>query len=137
MKACKFALGIAALLIVGCDGSDSPEDLINPEAGMVRLQVSGTAACGVVRWQIGTDTNYPDGTDVTFPWQFEHAAASGDVVIFEARNCCGPTGCANPPCALTISASAYWEGNGLATATTTDNLFPSCTPAAYISVSVP
>jgi len=137
MTACKPTLFFAAILAVGCGGSDSPENLVNPEAGLVRLQVSGTVACGVVRWQVGSDTNYPDGTDVTFPWQLERAAATGDVVVLEARNCCGPTSCPNPPCALTITATTYWEGNALATATTTDYLFPSCTPAAYVSVSVP
>jgi hypothetical protein len=74
---------------------------------------------------------------VTFPWVFPHAAASGDVVTLEARNCCGPTSCPNPPCALTITASVLWEGNKIATATTTDYLFPSCTPVADVSTSVP
>ena len=137
MRVSTTALLAAAILSVGCGGSDSPENVVNPEAGMVRLQISGSAACGVVRWQVGTDDNYPDGTDVTFPWQLERAAASGDVVVLDARNCCGPTSCPNPPCALTITASVYWEGNAMATATTTDYLFPSCTPAAYVSVSVP
>jgi hypothetical protein len=134
---CKRTLFVAAALAIGCGGSDSPEKIINPDAGRVRLKVSGTAACGVVFWQIGTDNNYPDGTDVTFPWVFPHAAASGDVVTLEARNCCGPTSCPNPPCALTITASVLWEGNKIATATTTDYLFPSCTPVADVSTSVP
>lgn len=137
MTSFKPALVVAAIVTIGCGGSDSPNNIVNPEAGMVRLQVSGTAACGVVYWQIGNDSNYPDGTNVTFPWRLDHAAASGDLVVLDAQNCCGPTSCANPPCALTITASAYWEGNRMATATTTDYLFPSCTPEAYVSTSVP
>ena len=134
---CKRVFFIAAALSIGCGGSDSPENVINPETGKVRLDVSGTAACGVVFWQIGSDTNYPDGTDATFPWVLSRSAASGDVVTLEARNCCGPTSCPNPPCALTITASVFWEGGNIATATTTDYLFPSCTPVAFVSTSVP
>jgi hypothetical protein len=130
-----FFVSMAAVS-VGCSGADSPESLINPEAGIVRLQASGTAACGVVYWSIGGENNYPDGTDVTFPWLLEREAASFDVVSLEARNCCGGT-CDNPPCSLTLTASAFWEGTQIATATTTDFLYPSCTPAVLLSVSVP
>jgi hypothetical protein len=136
-RTCNGAFLLAAALAVGCGGSDSPRNVINPEAGTVRLEASGTAACGVVYWQIGADNNYPDGTDVTFPWVLSRPAASGDAIELEARNCCGPSSCPNPPCALTITASAFWEGGKIATASTTDYLFPSCTPAAFVSTSVP
>jgi hypothetical protein len=136
MTAQRVLLVSVVAVMVSCNGSDSPKNAGNPEAGKVRLQAWGSAACGVVYWSIGAANNYPDGTGVTFPWRLEHSAASGDFVQFEARNCCGGT-CANPPCSLTLTASSFWEGTRLATATTTDILTSSCTPAAFNSMTIP
>jgi hypothetical protein len=127
---------VALAPLIGCSGSHSPTNITNPEAGKIRLDVTGSAACGIVYWSIGPKDNYPDGTETTFPWRWIEPASPGDVVELEARNCCGGT-CANPPCSIALTATVRWEGARLATATTTDVLTPSCTPASYIAVSVP
>lgn len=129
-----FVLGLLLLAELGCGGSDSP--MAPSEAGMVRLEVTGTTCSGNVKWVQGDSDNYP-GDDVDFPWALSAPGYRGERVQLVGCNTCYLT-CPSPPCAVTITTTVYWEGAMLATQTETDfPITPGCQPATFVNVYIP
>jgi hypothetical protein len=131
---CMAAVSIA---LASCGGSDASTMVTNPEAGKVRIAVTGTTCTGNVLYEVGGAGNGPFGSDVSFPWTVSIDADPGDAVSLLACNTCVVAGCPSPPCDVTITTSIYWEGSLLTQNTGVGPADVTCTPSASTSTTIP
>jgi hypothetical protein len=130
------ALSLTLFVSLGCDGSNSPTVVTNPEAGMVRMELTGNGCGGTVWWSVGSAGNFPDGEAVSFPWSLSVPGASGDMVNIEACESC-EVQCPLPPCAVTLTTRIYWEGALLVAGSTTGSMGVGCWPPTDMQATIP
>lgn len=126
-----WLLAAPAIFLTGCDDVPNTTNPINPEAGRVRLEVTGTSCSGVVRWDVAGTDNGVLGDPHDFPWTMSLDAESGDEVALQACNDC------DRPGTVTITTSVYWEGTLLESSTRTGNSTLLCAPTSEVHVRIP
>jgi|SoiMethySBSTD1v2_1073268.scaffolds.fasta_scaffold24386_4 hypothetical protein len=130
----RYSLLAAALLIcASCDDVPNVGNPVppNPEAGRVRLEVTGTSCSGVVRWDVAGSDNGILGDAHTFPWTFSMDAQSGDAVALQACNDCDMSG------DVTITTSIFWEGTLIDSDTRTGPAGVLCSPSSQVQATIP
>ena len=126
-----WLLTVPVLFLAGCDDVPNTTSPINPEAGRVRLEVTGTSCSGVVRWDVAGTDNGVLGDPQDFPWSMSLEAESGDEVALQACNDC------EQPGTVTITTSVYWEGTLLESSTRTGSSTLLCAPTSEVQVRIP
>lgn len=126
-----WLLAASVILLASCDDVPNVTTPINPEAGRVRLEVTGTSCSGVVRWDVAGTDNGVLGDAQEFPWSISMDAGSGDEVSLQACNDCTAIG------SVTITTAIYWEGTLLESATRTAPAGPLCSPSSDVDVVIP
>jgi len=130
------ALSLALFASLGCGGSNSPTVVTNPEAGMVRIELTGNGCGGTVWWSVGSAGTFPDGEAASFPWSVSVPGASGDPVNIVACESC-EVQCPLPPCTVTLVTTIYWEGAVLVAGATSGAMGIGCWPITDRQATVP
>ena len=125
-------LAAPAILLASCDDVPNTTAPINPEAGRVRLEVTGTSCSGVVRWEVAGTDNGILGDPQDFPWSMSLDAESGDQVALQACNDCD-----DARGSVTITTSVFWEGTLLESTTRTGQASALCAPSSDVEVTIP